>query len=118
MGPGRPGGDTMRPAAGAVVGVGEVLWDLLPGARQLGGAPFNFAFHCHQLGHPAVMVSRVGADDLGQVIRSEVTGRELSDAWIQPDSHHRTGTVSVRLDEQVQPSYTITPDVAYDFLAG
>jgi fructokinase len=99
-----------------LVGLGEVLWDLFPAGRQLGGAPFNFTFHCHQLGHPAVMVSRVGADARGQAIRAEVTKRGLSDAWIQTDLHHLTGTVTVVLDDQGQPVYTITPDVAYDFL--
>src|SRR5438874_756197 len=62
----RPVGATKRMSPSrAIVGLGEVLWDLLPAGPQLGGAPFNFTFHCHQLGHPAVMVSRVGADDLG-----------------------------------------------------
>src|SRR5437660_1322116 len=69
----------MQPAGGAIVGLGEVLWDLLPGGRQLGGAPFNFAFHCHQLGWPSVMVSRVGADDLGRDIRAGLRERGLAD---------------------------------------
>ena len=39
-----------------IVGIGELLWDLYPDGRKVaGGAPFNFAFHCHQLGHPAVI---------------------------------------------------------------
>jgi hypothetical protein len=40
----------MQPAPVEIVGLGEVLWDLLPGGKQLGGAPFNFTFHCHRLG--------------------------------------------------------------------
>ena len=42
--------------AGEIIGLGEVLWDLLPAGKQLGGAPFNFAFHCHQLCHPAAIL--------------------------------------------------------------
>ena len=28
-----------------VVGIGEVLWDMLPNGRKIGGAPANFAYH-------------------------------------------------------------------------
>ena len=42
-----------------LVGIGEVLWDLLPGGRQLGGAPANFAYHASALGAEARVVSRV-----------------------------------------------------------
>lgn len=55
----------MAVAPALVIGLGEVLWDLLPGGKQLGGAPFNFAFHCQQLGHASAVVSRVGRDALG-----------------------------------------------------
>jgi fructokinase len=107
----------MNPDSGVIVGLGEVLWDLLPGGRQLGGAPFNFAFHCHQLGHPSVMVSRVGADPAGDDIRAAVRRLGLSDEFLQRDPAHPTGTVRVAVDERGQPAFTITPDVAYDFLA-
>src|SRR5262249_58608177 len=95
-----------------IVGAGEVLWDLLPGGRQLGGAPFNFAFHCHQLGHASTMVSRVGRDELGREIRERLHRLGLSDAAFQEDATHPTGTVSVTVDERGQPNFTITPDVA------
>jgi hypothetical protein len=26
-----------------IIGIGEILWDLLPSGKQLGGAPANFA---------------------------------------------------------------------------
>jgi fructokinase len=99
------------------VGVGEILWDLLPAGRQLGGAPFNFTFHCHQLGHGAAMVSRVGADDLGREIRASVRRLGLSDEYIQEDADHATGTVTVAVDAGGQPTFAITPDAAYDYLA-
>jgi fructokinase len=104
--------------SGVIIGLGEVLWDLLPGGRQLGGAPFNFTFHCHQLGHAALMVSRVGRDEPGQAIRAAVRNKGLSDAWIQTDDRHPTGTVQVALNEHGHPTYTITPEVAYDYLLG
>jgi fructokinase len=106
----------MQPPAGAIVGVGEVLWDLLPSGRQLGGAPLNFVFHCHQLGHAAVMVSRVGRDELGRDIRAALRERGLTDAFVQEDSDRPTGTVHVALGEGGQPEFTIVEDVAYDHL--
>jgi fructokinase len=103
--------------AGEIIGLGEVLWDLLPGGKQPGGAPFNFAFHCHQLGHASAVVSRVGADDLGREARDVVRRLGLSDAFLQEDPEYPTGTVRVALDEAGQPTFTITPDVAWDHLA-
>jgi fructokinase len=107
----------MGPRSGEIVGLGEVLWDLLPSGRQLGGAPFNFTFHCHQLGHDSVMVSRVGVDEPGQAIRAAVRQVGLSDAFLQEDAEHPTGTVTVVLKEHGQPTFTIHTDVAYDHLS-
>jgi fructokinase len=100
-----------------IVGIGELLWDVFPdGRKAAGGAPFNFAFHCHQLGHPAVIVSRVGDDDLGRELRDEVRRLGLSDEYIQTDPDHPTGTVRVTVDAAGQPSYTITENVAWDYI--
>lgn len=99
-----------------IVAIGELLWDLLPTGPRSGGAPFNFAFHCHQLGHRAIMVSRVGDDELGQKLRQEVLRLGLSDAFIQTDPVYPTGTVAVDVDEDGQPKYTIAKPVAWDYL--
>lgn len=101
-----------------IVGIGEVLWDVYPDGRKVaGGAPFNFAFHCHQLGHPAAIVSRVGADDLGRELRDRVRQLGLSDESIQTDPDHPTGTVQVTLGADAVPTYTITENVAWDHIA-
>jgi fructokinase len=107
----------MRPQAVEIIGLGEVLWDLFSDGKRLGGAPFNFTFHCHQLGHAAAMVSRVGDDDLGAEIRRTIKSLGLSDTCLQEDPDHPTGTVRVQFDERGQPEYTITPEVAWDYLA-
>ncbi|MBP3959484.1 carbohydrate kinase [Gemmata sp. G18] len=100
-----------------IVGIGEVLWDVYPDGRKVaGGAPFNFAFHCHQLGHDSVIVSRVGADDLGHELRDRVRALGLSDEYIQTDPDHPTGTVQVALDANKVPTYTITEYVAWDYI--
>jgi fructokinase len=101
-----------------IVGIGELLWDVYPDGRKVaGGAPFNFAFHCHQLGHPAAIVSRVGADALGRELRERVRELGLSDEYIQTDHEHPTGTVQVALDANAVPTYTITENVAWDHIA-
>jgi fructokinase len=98
-----------------IVGIGEVLWDVYPDGRKVaGGAPFNFAFHCHQLGHPAAIVSRVGDDDLGRELRGRVRELGLSDEHIQTDRKLPTGTVQVSVDKAGQPTYTIGNNVAWD----
>ncbi len=100
-----------------IVGIGELLWDVYPDGRKVaGGAPFNFAFHCHQLGHSAVIVSRVGNDDLGRELRERVRELGLSDEYIQTDEEHPTGTVQVTLDANKVPTYTITENVAWDYI--
>ena len=33
-----------------IVGIGEILWDMLPSGKALGGAPANFAYHAGRLG--------------------------------------------------------------------
>ncbi len=100
-----------------IVGVGELLWDVFPDCRKVaGGAPFNFAFHCHNLGHEAAVVSRVGDDDLGRELRAEVRRLGLSDEFIQTDPAHPTGTVQVTVDPAGQPSYEIVQNVAWDHI--
>src|SRR5713101_4257283 len=99
-----------------ILGIGEVLWDLLPAGPRLGGAPCNFAFHCRQLGHASAPVSRVGAGELGLALRQELHSLDLPTEFIQIDSIHPTGTVRVDVDAAGQPRYTIAENVAYDFL--
>lgn len=104
-------------STGPIVGVGELLWDLLPDGRRVpGGAPFNFAFHCNQLGREAIIVSRVGTDELGDELRAAVRGVGMTDEFIQVDPAYPTGTVHVTLTDGV-PSYSITEGVAWDHLA-
>src|SRR5262245_26277604 len=100
-----------------IVGLGELLWDLLPQGKLLGGAPGNFVFHCHQLGHSAALVSRIGTDELGRAIRRAVRDLGLSDEYLQDDPEHPTGTVSVDIGPDGQPSFTIHEGVAWDHLS-
>ena len=98
-----------------VIGIGEILWDLLPEGRQLGGAPTNFAFHAHQLGLQSSIISSVGNDDLGDEILKVIDNTEII-SFI--DKVERpTGTVSVQLDKNGVPEYIIHEDVAWDYIS-
>ncbi|HEY7117096.1 MAG TPA: carbohydrate kinase, partial [Tepidisphaeraceae bacterium] len=99
-----------------VLALGEVLWDLLPGGRQLGGAPANFAYHAAQLGADARIVSAVGDDELGREILDRLRSQSLDTSYVAVDRDHPTGVVTVTLDLAGQPSYTIHEDVAWDYI--
>src|SRR5580658_1111392 len=90
-----------------VIGLGEVLWDILPAGKQLGGAPANFAYHARALGARSRVISRVGQDFLGVEILQRLPALGLSTAEIQVDSSAPTGTVTVELSSDGQPRFTI-----------
>jgi len=99
-----------------VVGLGEVLWDLFPEGKQLGGAPANFAYITNLLGDRGIIASRVGQDALGDEIQQRLGTLGLEASYLQSDSARPTGTVRVRVDQDGQPKFEITDMVAWDFL--
>lgn len=98
-----------------ISGVGELLWDMLPTGKQLGGAPCNFAFHAMQAGCECYVVSAIGNDDLGNELMATVSQLGLSDRYIQKNSFP-TSTVTIRLNDQGHPDYTIHEEVAWDHI--
>ena len=98
-----------------IVGIGELLWDLLPDDNQLGGAPANFAYHAAQLGNDSLILSRIGNDDLGDEARNELRKSQLSIDYIQIDEQHPTGTIDVHIDSQGQPTFIVN-EGAWDWL--
>lgn len=94
--------------------VGEILWDLLPSGKQLGGAPANFAYHAHALGAEARIVSRVGGDAQGREILDRLRALGLPTDGVGVDASAPTGTVSVELATDGQPRFTIHENVAWD----
>ena len=96
--------------------LGEILFDLFPGYRRIGGAPFNFAFHLRQLGFEVAFVSRVGQDALGEKIISFVREKGFNPGHIQIDPVHATGTVDISVDRDGDHRFFIVPDRAYDHL--
>ena len=97
-----------------VVGLGEVLWDVLPEGKKLGGAPANFAYHAGQfLGMDStIAVSALGEDKLADETIEALKEHGLND--LLPRVPYPTGTVQVQLDEQGIPTYDIKENVAWD----
>lgn len=101
-----------------ILSIGEILYDVFPDRRRLGGAPFNFAIHLKRLGFPVRFISKVGDDDTGREIlhRIGMAGFDVDDIGLDP--HHETGRVQVRLDDKGSPNFHIVPNVAYDTITG
>jgi fructokinase len=98
-----------------ILSFGEILFDVIEGDSYLGGAPLNIAAHAAQCGAEAYIFTAVGNDDLGKQALEQIEALGVQTPLIQIDHNHPTGTVQVTL-ENGQPDYTITPDVAYDFI--
>ncbi len=101
-----------------VVGLGEILWDLLPDATHLGGAPSNFAYITSLMGDRGVVASRVGADARGQEARRRMEALGLPVTFLQTDTDkdHPTGTAQARVDGKGQASFVIAQPAAWDFM--
>ena len=99
-----------------MVGLGELLWDMFPQGKQLGGAPANFAYMTALLGDRGIVASRVGEDRLGQEAVWQLKASGLDTSQIQMDGEHATGTVHVQLDSKGQAEYKFADDVAWDHL--
>lgn len=95
-----------------VVGLGEVLWDMLPEGKQLGGAPANFAYHAGQFGLNTIAVSALGEDKLAGETVQQLEEKHLN--YTMPTVPYPTGTVQVELDDAGIPIYNIKENVAWD----
>lgn len=94
---------------------GEILWDRFKDYKRAGGSPFNVAMHLHFLKHKSLLISAVGRDELGSQLLDIIIRKEASKKYIQR-SDYPTGTVSVHMDEENEPTYTIHERVAWDFI--
>ena len=98
-----------------VLGIGELLWDVLPDGMRLGGAPANFAVMAGRLGNRAAILSRLGRDDLGRQAIDRLAPMPIETSYLQIDPAHETGRVTVSLSSG-EPHYTIHQPAAWDFL--
>lgn len=99
---------------GKIIGLGEILWDMLPTGKQLGGAPANFAYHVCHLGGNGWAVSAISDDELGREIKNTLSTKKLN--TILEEVNEPTGTVQVTLNAAGVPTYDITEGVAWDHI--
>jgi fructokinase len=98
-----------------ILGIGELLWDVLPNAARLGGAPANFAVMAGRLGNRAAILSRIGRDDFGRQAIDRLSPMPVETSLLQVDPMHETGRVTVTFEGH-DPQYTIHRPAAWDFL--
>jgi fructokinase len=98
-----------------IVGLGELLWDLLPTGKRLGGAPANFTVMCSRLGNRGVIASRLGNDPLAAEARAVLKAFPADITLLQNDPVHPTGTVGVEI-RGGEPHYIIHEPAAWDFM--
>ncbi len=96
-----------------ILGIGELLWDMLPEGPRLGGAPANFSVMAGRLGNHSAILSRIGRDDLGREAVHRLDPLPADTSFLQIDPAHETGRVTVSFNNG-QPEYTIHQPAAWD----
>ncbi len=99
-----------------IVCFGEVLWDVFPTHKKIGGAPLNVALRLNSLGNEVYIISRVGNDENGTKLVEYINSNGVSTDFIQVDEANATGTVKVTLDTKGSASYDIEFPRAWDFI--
>lgn len=99
-----------------IIAIGEILYDIFPDKKRIGGAPFNFSFHVDKLKEPVHFITRIGDDANGRAIAEYIRQCGLHSTDIQVDPDYPTGSVIVSLDDAGHPEFDIVGDTAYDHL--
>lgn len=99
-----------------ITSVGEILFDVYPEGKKLGGAPFNFIYHIIKLTGKANFVSKVGDDPDGDEILQLLKSKKVSTEFIQIDQKYGTGVAKTTLNEKKIPTFVIEKNSAYDFI--
>lgn len=99
-----------------VIGIGELLWDVLPAGKRIGGAPVNFTHYVNQSGCEGYAVSAIGSDASGDELLAKFVSLGLNAGYLQRNAFP-TGSVGVTLDDKGVPTYDIYENVAWDNIA-
>jgi fructokinase len=95
---------------------GEIVFDEIgDGEHRLGGAPLNVAWHLRGFGFAPLLVSRVGADALGERALERLRAGGVDTRGVQIDAARPTGRVIVAMTGD-EPHFTISDDQAYDYI--
>ena len=96
-----------------ILAFGEIIWDVFPDKRCIGGAPLNFAAHSAALGADSYILSAVGEDALAAPAKKALSDFAVSDKYVGL-STLPTGRCDVSLDINGIPSYSLLDNTAYD----
>ncbi|MBO4521363.1 MAG: carbohydrate kinase [Alphaproteobacteria bacterium] len=96
-----------------IIGIGELLWDMLPTGKVVGGAPVNFVYHATKQGARGYAISAIGNDALGEELSDKLNQNGIKHCLSR--SPYPTGTVQVTLNNGI-PSYDIVENVAWDHI--
>ena len=99
-----------------ITSFGEILFDVYPDGRKLGGAPFNFIYHIKKLTGHGNFISRTGNDLPGDKILWFMRSHFIPTKNIQIDNEHPTGSAFANLDDNKIPHWEISTNCAYDFI--
>lgn len=99
-----------------ILSFGEILFDVYPTKRTIGGAPMNFAAHTTRHGDESFMLSSVGDDELGREAIKYLKSFGISTEYTGISNDKPTGVCNVTLDDKLVPSYDLAEDTAYDFI--
>lgn len=93
---------------------GEVLWDVFPTHKKIGGAPLNVASRLQSFNHDVTMVSAIGQGESGSKIMQYLKDCGINTSCIQVHNEYKTGKVKVMLNEKGSASYDIKYPRAWD----
>ncbi|MDQ1829871.1 PfkB family carbohydrate kinase [Massilia scottii] len=103
----------MDMVTGPIVVFGEALVDDFLTGQVVGGAPFNVARNLAAFGSAPLMVTRIGDDPAGVLLRAQFERFGLAQLGLQFDATEPTGRVLVERGDDGH-RFTILPDQAYD----
>lgn len=99
-----------------IVAFGEIVWDILPNGKILGGTPSNMVYRCNSFGESGFLLSRIGNDEQGVAALNQLRELGISDENVQVDNEFPTGTVRITFDEYGEAVYDVEVDVAFDHI--
>ncbi len=99
-----------------VVSIGEILWDVAGNLRHIGGAPFNFVYHCRTLGARAALISRVSIDELGKDLCNRAAELKVNNRCIEKSAEYPTGVVQAETHLDGSVSYLFPDECAWDHI--
>ncbi|WP_445955629.1 carbohydrate kinase family protein [Yeosuana sp.] len=93
---------------------GEVLWDVFPTHKKIGGAPLNVALRLQSLNNDVIMISSVGDDERGRTLLNYISKHGVNTDYVQIHDKFKTGKVKVMLNDKGSASYDINFPRAWD----